>query len=107
LPHLDFLCLFGMHYVNRGLIYPLRTRGSDVSLMVAVFGLLYNLVNGALNAIAVFHHGSYPHDTVFSARFVIGLAIWLTGFLLNLQSDEILLKLRKQRAGYQIPRAGM
>lgn len=106
-PELIFLVMYGIHYVNRGLIYPLRVRGGDVSMFVAVSGLGYNLMNGTLNALAVFQLNTYSRLTLWQAHFLVGLIIWTAGFLLNLQSDEILMGLRRKPGDpYKIPYGG-
>lgn len=43
--------LWSVHYVNRALIYPLRTRtrGKRMPVMVMIFAMLFNIVNSLVN----------------------------------------------------------
>jgi 3-oxo-5-alpha-steroid 4-dehydrogenase 1 len=114
------LALFLIHYINRDFIFPLRIRGGKptpftIWLLAAIFCLyngymqtLYLLTEaptsqGAGSTTTTLSHLSSP-------RFVIGITIWLAGWLINLHSDNILIRLRKTKTtngGYKIPIGGM
>jgi hypothetical protein len=57
-----------------------------------------------IEEILVYH--IYPKNYFLSLRFILGMIIFFTGFILNLQSDSILRNLRKDnnQRDYQIPR---
>ena len=106
-----FFALYAGHYLNRSMVYPLRTRtaGKQMPLVVALMAVCFNLVNGFING----HYFSacsrvYTWDWLADARFIIGTTVLLAGVFLNWWSDQILLDLRKGgRKGYFIPRGGL
>jgi protein-S-isoprenylcysteine O-methyltransferase Ste14 len=106
-----FILLWVGHYVNRSLLYPLRmNRGSHpIPLSVAAMGAFFNLVNGYLNGRYLNLFGArYTVAWFADPRFLFGAALFLTGILINLQSDGILRKLRSNgESGYKIPRGKM
>ena len=106
-----FLGLFAFHYLNRSLIYPLRTHtaGKKMPMVVALMAVCFNLVNGTLNGVWFSSFAfEYQWSWLTDPRFIIGLALWLAGVLINWWSDQILLDLRKGgRKGYYIPEGGM
>lgn len=104
------LALWELHYINRAFVYPLRIRGAGKRMPVVVMasGVLFNCVNGYINGRWLFTlSGGYPDAWLADPRFWIGAALFLTGFAINLQSDQILLNLRKPgETGYKVPRGG-
>ncbi len=104
------LCgLWMLHYVHRTFIFPFRLRSTKpMALVVALLALLYQSVNAAVNATWVSDLGSYPDAWATDPRFVGGVALFLAGWILNLQADTILLKLREPgETGYRIPQGGL
>lgn len=103
-----FLATWQIHYVNRTLIYPFRTRsGRRMPLVVAGSGFLFNVLNAYVNARFVSHFIEYGISWLYNPCFVIGMAVFVGGIILNLHSDNILLSLRKQGgAGYVVPDRG-
>jgi 3-oxo-5-alpha-steroid 4-dehydrogenase 1 len=107
------LTLFGLwqaHYLYRALIYPLRMRDRHkrFPLSGVVFGLLFNSINGFINGYAVTHA---PHLAsaawLRDPRFLVGLAVAVTGWLINFQADSILVALRSDGStGYKVPYGG-
>lgn len=97
------------HYLNRNFIFPLRTRtaGKKMPVVVVGCGFVFNVVNAYVNARFISHIGEYGVDWLDDPRFLAGLAIFATGFILNVCSDNILLRLRRPGGtGYSIPRGG-
>ena len=110
LAPLALLCLWQLHYFNRAFIYPFRRRGGDkpMPLVVALFGLAFNLANAYANARFVSHFASYPDGWLLGPRFVAGAALFLFGFAVNQHADEVLRNLRAPgERGYKIPRGGL
>ena len=105
---LVFLAIWQVHYINRTLIYPFRIRtGRRMPLVAAGSGFFFNILNAYVNARFVSHLGEYDDAWLPEPCFLIGLAVFAVGMLLNVHSDNILLSLRKQgRAGYAIPGRG-
>lgn len=97
------------HYLNRNFVFPLRTRtaGKKMPVVVAGSGFVFNVVNAYVNARFISHIGQYGVDWLGDPRFLAGLAVFATGFTLNVHSDNILLRLRRSGGtGYSIPRGG-
>ncbi|MBM3167483.1 MAG: DUF1295 domain-containing protein [Chloroflexi bacterium] len=108
---LVFLGLWEAHYLHRAFIYPLGLRGvaRRMPLMVVGSGILFNAVNAYLNGryIYTFSPG-YPNQWLADPRFMVGLAIFIIGFMVNRQADHTLRNLRSDsESGYQIPYGGL
>lgn len=103
--------LYAFHYFNRSVIYPLRirTRGKEMPLVIALMAIIFNFVNaGFLGYYTGTLQTQYNNDWLTDPRFAVGLAIFFTGMLINVSSDEKLIHLRhKSTNGYQIPRGGL
>ncbi len=104
---LVFLGLWEIHYIHRAFIYPfsLRSRSRGMPLTIVGFGLLFNTVNGYLNGHYVFtFSGGYTNEWLGDPRFVTGLVLFITGFIINRRADQILRNLRQPgESGYRIP----
>ena len=104
------LVMFGMHYFNRSIIYPLRMnrKSKPMPLAVMLCALLFCSINGYLQVHDLCYSNRLPEGYCCSIRFLFGVCIFIGGFLTNLQSDTILRGLKKQSDdGYRIPRGGM
>jgi 3-oxo-5-alpha-steroid 4-dehydrogenase 1 len=110
-PGLVFLLLWEAHYVNRAFVFPLRRRSRQqtMPLMVAGLAILFNLVNAYLNGRWLFHLApAYTWSWFLDPRFLVGLALFVTGYAINQHADAVLFRLRQGReSGYQIPRGGL
>ncbi len=114
-----FLGVWLVHYGNRGFIFPLLMRvakGSrgTFSIIVVLSGWLVTTLHGYLNAVFIAHLSTHlTPDWLTDPRFIIGMAIYVTGFLLNVHSDAIIRNLRSQaeiergEKAYRIPRGGL
>lgn len=102
-----FLGLWEAHYLHRSFIYPFTIRGKarHMSLVVLLFGFIFNLVNGYLNGRYLFtFSGGYPVSWLTDPRFIIGAMLIVCGYIINRQADTILRNLRRPgENGYQIP----
>lgn len=100
--------LWGLHYVNRAVIYPfrLRTKGKKMPLLIAVSAIFFNIVNGFVNGFYIGfvdgHSGKIP-----SLITGLGFIIFFAGFYINNKADLKLIHLRQLGNGYQIPRGWM
>lgn len=97
------------HYVYRALIFPHRIRasGKRMPVMIMLFSMIFYLVNGAMIGYYFGVLKTYPVEWLWDPRFVIGALMFVGGFLVNVQSDNILIALRKPgETGYRIPRGG-
>ncbi len=110
-PALAALLLWETHYLYRAFVYPFRRRttGKRMPVVVVLFGVLFNAGNAYINGRYLFTLSEpRPDDWLLSAPFISGLALFLTGFAINIHADNILLSLRKPgETGYKIPRGGL
>jgi 3-oxo-5-alpha-steroid 4-dehydrogenase 1 len=107
---LTLFALWQAHYIHRAILYPLRMRDRHkrFPLSGVVYGIAFNSINGFINGYAVAHA---PHlasaSWLSDPRFIAGLAIAATGWVINFQADTILINLRKDGfTGYRVPYGG-
>ncbi|HRO76432.1 MAG TPA: DUF1295 domain-containing protein [Crocinitomicaceae bacterium] len=102
--------LFTLHYFNRSIIFPLRikTNGKKMPIVIMFSGMSFNLVNGFLLGYYLVNFATYTTDWLTSPQFIIGTILFFTGMFINLQSDNILINLRKpNETDYKIPQKGL
>jgi hypothetical protein len=108
-----FFAAWNLHYINRSLIYPFRQKDVKKRMPVAIMGsaIGFNIMNGFLNG---FYLGNicdvtkYGIDYLSDIRFEFGIIIFALGMIINFQSDNILLALRKPgETGYKIPHGSL
>jgi steroid 5-alpha reductase family enzyme len=97
-----------IHYFNRSIIFPLRlkTKGKRVPWIIVLSAIFFNLVNASLNGYYLgYLSDAYPSNWFTDPRFIIGITVFISGFVINQVSDQILLNLRKGgKTGYYIPK---
>lgn len=100
------LFCFVAHYVNRSIIYPLRSRGSKpIPLSIVAMAAGYCTVNGYLQCRSLTRFLLIP---LWSWSTLAGFALWAVGLYINMDSDRILRELRKPgETGYKVPHGGM
>ena len=104
------LMMFGIHYFNRSIIYPLRMNrnAKPMPLAVMLCALLFCSINGYLQVCSLCYSNRFPEGYCYGIRFLFGVCIFIYGFFTNLQSDAILRGLKKQNEDeYRIPKGGM
>jgi protein-S-isoprenylcysteine O-methyltransferase Ste14 len=106
-----FLGMWQLHYIYRAFIYPFGLRGNEKRMPVSVVGMgvFHNVVNSYLNAryLYTFTPG-YAAGWIAGFPFLAGLALFLTGMLINRKSDSILRNLRQPGENtYKIPYGGL
>ncbi len=103
---LVFLVLWEMHYIHRAFIYPFSLRDTvhRMPLSIISFGFLFNLMNGYLNGRYITHFsGGYPNTWLTDPRFIVGVVLFIAGYVINRQADLALRDLRKPgESGYKI-----
>lgn len=107
LAPLALLAVWQAHYAYRGLVYPFRLPASakPMPASIALTGTAFNVLNSYVNARWISEHGAYPASWLYSAPFVLGVAVFFAGMALNRAADRALLNLRKPgEKGYKIPR---
>lgn len=108
---LIFWGLWMVHYTNRTLIYPFRQRdhGKKMPVMIIGSALFFNFMNPFVNGYFLGNYGHlYDATWLSSPQFILGMILFVVGMLINIQSDNILLNLRKPgETGYKIPQGGL
>jgi len=106
-----FLVLWEVHYLYRSLIYPLvrRTRGKRMALAVVALGVWFNVFNAYLNGRQVFTFSDpYSEQWISDPRFLVGVALFVAGFVICLRAELALVRLRtSSRSSYSIPYEGL
>ncbi len=97
------------HYLHRTFIFPFRMKmaGHPTPLLIAAMGFIFNCGNAYLNGRWLYALSSLELD-VFNPRYLLGVALFVGGFLINYRSDRVLANLRKPgETGYKIPSGGL
>ena len=101
--------LWLVHYIHRAWIFPFRlpsTRPMPVLVAGLAFG--YQCLNAPTQGFQLGALGDYGAAWLTEPRFVAGVVVMGLGIGLNIQSDNILMSLRRPgETGYQIPRRGL
>lgn len=100
---------FVIHYVNRALIYPQRIKANGKRMPVSTMtnSMIFYTINGYLIGYYFGAFKTYPTEWLWDPRFIIGMLMFVAGFLINIQSDNILINLRKPgETEYKIPEGG-
>lgn len=106
-----------LHYANRGWFFPLAIRQmpgkrSTFNLSVVVMGMAVTAMHGYLNGALFSHDYLHRYDTgwLTDPRFLIGVVLYLCGFVLLVHSEAIVRHLRAKNdpgaAEYRIPYGG-
>ena len=103
------LVIWLTHYLQRTFIYPFLIKGEeDMPLMIIVFSIMFNSMNGFLNGYFLFHVAKYDVSWFFDPRFIIGTLLFFAGMIINIHSDHVVRKLREENGpGYHLPTKGM
>jgi 3-oxo-5-alpha-steroid 4-dehydrogenase 1 len=107
-----FLAMWELHYVQRTFIFPLLMRvgsGRPFPLLLVFMAMVFNTLNGYLNGRYLFYFApAYGAAWIVDPRFIVGLALFLAGFVINLHADHVLRHLRAPgETDYKIPRGGL
>ncbi len=106
-----------MHYGNRGWFFPLSIRQvpgkrSSFNISVLVLGMAVTSMHGYLNGAFFSHDYKHQYGTgwLTDPRFLVGVIVYLCGFILLVSSESIVRNLRdKQNPGateYKVPYGG-
>ncbi|RME10265.1 MAG: DUF1295 domain-containing protein [Bacteroidetes bacterium] len=107
--HWFLFALWMLHYLNRSLIYPFRARmaGKEIPVTIVASAVFFNLVNGFLNGYWLGNFAAFSENWFASANVILGGILFFTGTFINIQSDNILIRLRQPGdTGYHIPQGG-
>ena len=80
-----------------------------MSSAVMGFGFLFNAANAYLNGRYLFTlSGGYMDKWLVTPQFIVGVVLFLAGFIINRRADHILRNLRESgESGYKIPHGGL
>jgi 3-oxo-5-alpha-steroid 4-dehydrogenase 1 len=110
--------LWGIHYLNRGFVFPLLIRvpkqgGASFGLPVLLVGVFVTSAHGYLNGTFFSRLGQhFTPEWLTDPRFLLGVAIYASGLALNVHSDAVIRNLRSKAEVergdkiYRIPRGG-
>lgn len=109
---LIFFCIFQLHYLQRSFIFPFLIKGkSRMPLSIILMGITFNCINACIQGGWIFYlspSDSYTIDWIFTPQFIVGVVIFFMGFVINLNSDNIIRNLRAPGdTKHYIPRGGM
>ncbi len=107
---LGLFAMWQVHYVHRTFIFPFRLRSSGKRMPVLVAGIafVYQLFNVYVVSRWISHLHAYPDAWVLDPRFLVGVALFILGFVINTHADTVLIHLRKPgETGYKMPRGGL
>ena len=98
-------------YVHRAWIYPFRLArtSSPMPMLLMLMGLVFNLINGSLQGAWLFIHPTIDSSAwLGNWLFITGSMVFGIGLVINMDSCNRLLRLRRENPGkYSIPHGGM
>lgn len=106
------LFVWQSHYFYRAFVYPFTLRRSHtMPVSVVCLALIFNLINSYIQARWIYTLApatSYTKEWLTDGRFLVGICLFYSGFLINKHADRILRNLRKSAdADYKIPQKGL
>ncbi len=108
-----FLALYLFHYIYRTFIFSALLQGTNkMPIVVILFGMIFNTANGYLQSKYLYSlsggSSHYPIEWLATPQCIVGIILFLSGFIIHVHSDTITRRLRKQdNESYQIPYGGM
>ena len=100
-----FFIIWVGHYFNRSFIYPLKQHNSNhMPILIMLSAVFFNIINGFTNGYYFGTIVTSEYQNYFTNyNFILGMIVFCSGLYINLKADSILLSLKKQNQGYQIP----
>lgn len=111
-----FLIIFEIHYLERTFIFPFLIKGNGkMPLAVMLMGVGFNILNAMMQGYWIFFEAyrnnpdPYPVEWLWSPKFIIGLSLFIIGFIINIHSDYIIRNLRKDKndTKHYLPKGGL
>ena len=82
-----------------------RTKGKLNPILIVLFAMTFNSINAGLIGYYLSKVSIYPKDYYLHWNFIIGIILFISGFIINFKSDDMLIHLRKPgETGYKIPK---
>lgn len=99
---------FELHYLQRSFVFPAKMRGtSKMPLSIIFTGFFFNTINAYMQGGWLFYvsPGQYTLDWFWSPQFIAGTVLFFAGMVINMQSDIIIRRLRKDKEdnNYYLP----
>lgn len=111
-PVIVLFILWQLHYCHRAFIYPFQLQirpGSTTPARMTLFGAVICAACGYLNGDFISRYATHlqSNDWFYSPAFIIGIFLFLVGYMINKASDSTLIQLRKNNPdAYSIPYGG-
>jgi len=104
--------LFLVHYFQRSFVFPLLIRGKGtMPVLIVLMGMTFNTMNSYFIGAWLYSYapeGTYTMQWLASPQFIIGTMVFITGMVINLDSDYVIRHLRKPGdTRHYIPRKGL
>jgi steroid 5-alpha reductase family enzyme len=100
------MSLWTLHYLNRSVIFPFRTRteGKQMPVSIVFSAIFFNLINAPINGYYFLHFAQYSELNCLTWNFLLGFFLFFAGVYINNKSDTMLINLRQPgQTGYTIP----
>ena len=97
--------MWSVHYAYRTFVFPslMRPSGRNFPLLLVVFAVAFNMLNGYNNAEALLHNAE-SGARLPTVHFVLGSLLFVLGFSIHVHCDAIIRDLRANgESGYRIP----
>ena len=102
--HWFLIIIWILHYINRSIIFPLRLKkSSKMPISVILSAIFFNIINGFTNGYYLGNLAAFSDEYFLNINFIMGLLFFIIGVSINVNADNILIKIRNQNKGYQIP----
>jgi len=102
---LVFLIIFQTHYIQRTLIFPFLLKGKGrMPIGIMCMGISFNVLNAMMQGYWLFYEAYQKPQAMFvelgtdwfyNWRFILGICLFIAGYVINLRSDYIIRHLRK------------
>ena len=106
-----FLVLWEIHYVYRTFLYPslMRSAKKEFPASLVLMAIIFNAANGYVNGWHLFRSNIiYSLEWAYDIRFIIGIILYICGFIIHVNSDGILRNLRQNGdTEYKVPQGGV
>ena len=103
--HWFLIIIWILHYINRSIIFPLRLKkSSKMPISVILSAIFFNIINGFTNGYYLGNLAAFSDEYFLNINFIMGLLFFIIGVSINVNADNILIKIRNQNKGYQIPK---
>lgn len=107
-----FFVLFQLHYFQRSFIFPFLMKGNGrMPLSIVLMAVLFNSLNALMQGGWIFYFSPerlYSNQWFYTPQFIIGTMLFIGGMIINIHSDSIIRKLRKQGdSKHYIPQGGL